>query len=326
VWAPAHPAIRRLVRVMAPAVLGASVFQLNILISRLLASFEGHGAVSNLYYASRLIEFPLGVFVFAIGTASLPMFSRCVKQNDREGLRNAFSDSLALVLALALPSALGLILLRKPLFSMLFSWNPEVFGVSAIDGCAQALFFYALGLIPITVSRTYVNLCMSHENARTPARAAGVSLLANAVASLMLVGPLPNEGLPGCFIRVQHALAVLDLGYPGLALAASLGALANAVFLAGACHRRYGGLLRRREGLRWLRLAGSGSGMAFGVGFLCGSVPWPAHASLAGLGLLAGIVLAGALLYGLGLWLLRSPDLALLVREVRRTTARAPLD
>ena len=80
VFEPGHPGLRRLGRLMLPAVLGASVFQLNILVSRLLASFSGDGAVSNLYYADRLIEFPLGVFVFAIGTASLPVFSRLVKE------------------------------------------------------------------------------------------------------------------------------------------------------------------------------------------------------------------------------------------------------
>jgi putative peptidoglycan lipid II flippase len=78
VFEPGHPLVRRLLTVMAPAVLGASVYQFNLLVVRFLSSFLGDGAVSYLFYADRLLEFPLGVFVFAIGTASLPSLSRLV--------------------------------------------------------------------------------------------------------------------------------------------------------------------------------------------------------------------------------------------------------
>jgi putative peptidoglycan lipid II flippase len=318
VFAPAHPAIRRLGVVMAPAVLGASVFQLNVLVSRFLASFKGDGAVSNLYYADRLIEFPLGVFVFAIGTASLPMFSRLVKAHDRPGLREAFSGSLALALALSLPSMLGLILLREPIFATLFAWNSELFGAAAVAGCAQALLFYALGLVPITVSRTYVNLCMAHENTRTPAQAAVVSLAANVVLSLALIGPLPSGPLPAPFVAFQNAWVVTDLGYPGLALASSLASLANAAYLMMASHRRHGGMLSRTDLVRWVQLTAAAVAMAAALWGLGEIAPIPRVASAAALALLAMYVAVGALVYIAALRFARSPEFPALLAIVRR--------
>jgi putative peptidoglycan lipid II flippase len=301
-------------------VLGASVFQLNVLVSRFLASFKGDGAVSNLYYADRLIEFPLGVFVFAIGTASLPAFSRLVKSGQRPALREAFSGSLALALALALPSALGLILLREPIFATLFAWNPSLFGEAAVRGCALALCFYALGLVPITVSRTYVNLCMAHEDTRTPAQAAVVSLVANVLFSLALIGPLPSGPLPEWIVAFQNAWVVADLGYPGLALSSSLASLANALYLILVSHRRHGGMLARSDGVRWLRLGAAGVALVAALWGLGGLVPLPRAASAYGLALLTLNVVSGALVYLLALWLGRSPELHTLLAVLRRSS------
>ncbi len=314
---PGHPALRQLARVMAPAVLGASVFQLNVLVSRCLASFMGDGAVSNLYYADRLIEFPLGVFVFAIGTASLPAFARLVKARDRPGLVGAFSGSLALTLALAIPSTLGLMLLREPIVVGLFAWKPQVFDATAVTGCAQALLFYSLGLVPITLSRTYVNLCMAHENARIPARAAVVSLVVNVLASLALIGPLPAGPLPDFVLRLQHTWVIADLGYPGLALAASIASVANAMYLITASRRRYGALLEPRNAARLGRLGLAGGIMTAAIAALVAYVPFPASASPLGLAQLALVVAAGAGVYLLALRLLRSPEYAVLMAAAR---------
>ena len=318
VFAPGHPAIRRLGVVMAPAVLGASVFQLNILVSRFLSSFEGDGAVSYLYYAGRLIEFPLGVFVVAIGTASLPTFSRLVKSEDHAGLRGAFSGALGMALALALPSTVGLVLLRESIFATLFAWNHDVFGDAAIAGCAGALLYYALGLVPITISRIYVNLCMSHENTRTPARAAVVSLGVNILASLALIGPLPQGPLPDAFVALQRAWGVADMGFAGLALATSIAALANAIYLAVASHRLYGGQLGSGQLGRWLRLAAAAVVLAGALWGLDQLAPVPRAASGKGLALLALHVAVGAGVYLAALLALRSPDATALLSLFRR--------
>lgn len=320
VLAPGHPAIRRLAKVMAPAVLGASVYQFNLVVVRFLSSFEGDGAVSYLYYADRLIEFPLGVFVFALGTASLPSFSRLVEAGDTAGLGRAFSGTLGLAVALALPSTAGLILLRESVFGALFSWNSAAFGELAATSCARALLFYAIGLLPITVSRIYVQLCIAHQNTSTPARAAAVSFVVNALASLALTGPLPFGALPDGFVAFQHRLVLLDLGFAGLALATSIAATLNAIYLAVAARRLYGRLLSASDWSRFARLAAASLVVVGVVEWLAVALPIPPGASLAGLALLAVHVAVGAGAYAAALAALRSPELETLLAMVRRRT------
>jgi putative peptidoglycan lipid II flippase len=311
--APGHPAVRRLGALMLPAVLGASVFQINVLVSRFLASFLGDGAVSYLFYADRLLEFPLGVFVFALGTASLPSFARLAREEDRAPLSRAFEDTLLLTGALVLPSTIGLALLREPLVSVLFGFRGE-----AASACGLALLCYALGLVPIAVARIYTGLCLAHENTRTPARAALVSVVCNLLFSLALIGPLPAGALPFGLPRAQHALAFFDLGFAGLALAASLASLANAAWVASAAHRRYGRVLGPGTLARTARLVGASAGLAAAL-VACGALlPIGERGTLRGGALLLLHVSVGAAVYALALRALRSPEVAALALWRRR--------
>jgi putative peptidoglycan lipid II flippase len=316
VLALGHPAVRRLGSLMAPAVLGASVYQLNLIVVRFLSSFQGDGAVSYLYYADRLLELPLGVFVFALGAASLPSFSRLAKQGEHEALRGAFAGTLGMALALALPSTVGLVLLREPLFGALFAWNPGVFGPEAVQGCAQALLCYALGLVPITMSRIVVQLCVANENTRTPAWAAAVGLTVNVIAALALIAPLDPATLPSGFgqalVAFQRSIDVAHFGYAGLALATSIAALANLVYLLAAARHRYGALLRAGDWLDYGRLALASLGMGAAVWFGLSRLPVPAQATPLALALLAAHVAFGVLVYLGLLALLRSPELGML--------------
>src|SRR5262249_45680851 len=162
-------------RILLPSVLGASAYQLNTITTRALASFFGDGPVSYLYYATRLLELPLGVFVFALSMASLPSLSRAVARGDRPGLERSFAETLGL--ARALPCTAGLVLLRDPIVAVLFAWNPDHFGAEAIRLCGLSLFWYTLGLVPISLARIFVNFCVAHEDTRTGAQAAVVSLV-----------------------------------------------------------------------------------------------------------------------------------------------------
>ena len=316
-WAIRHPAVRRLGQLLLPAMLGASVFQLNLLLSRFLASFLGDGAVSYLYYASRLLELPLGVFVFALGAASLPSFSRLIAAGDHEGLRSTFSTTLGTLLALALPASAGLVLLSEPIFTVLFGLDSSVFGRPAIEASSAALFFYAFGLVPIALTRIYANLCFAHENTATAARGALVSVLVNTLASLCLIGPLPGGQLPSWLLEVQHRAVVADLGFVGLALASTIAATANCAYVTVAARRRYGSQIDRGKLLGWGKLlVGAGAMVALLRG-LDASLPVPSEASPAALAILALHVALGLLAYGLALHLLRSGELALLRNLLR---------
>jgi len=200
-----------------------------------------------------------------------------------------------------------LIWLREPLVAGLFSWT-DVFDAAAVAGCAHALLFYSLGLVPITVSRICVQLCFSHENTRTPAQAAGVSLAVNVAAALALIGPLPGGVLPGPLVALQHALVVADLGYAGLALATSIAAAANALYLAAFCRARYG-VFSGDDAARWLRIALASTAMAAALSVLASLLPEVRGASPAALASLALQVGTGAAVYFAALALLRSPEL-----------------
>jgi putative peptidoglycan lipid II flippase len=314
------PALRRLGRILLPSVLGASAYQLNTITTRALASFFGDGPVSYLYYATRLLELPLGVFVFALSMASLPSLSRAVARGDRSGLERSFAETLGLALALALPCTAGLVLLRDPIVAVLFAWNPEHFGAEAIRLCGLALFWYALGLVPISLARIFVNFCVAHEDTRTGAHAAVLSLVVNVLGALALIGPLPYGTFWDSVVDAQRAIVVADLGFLGLALATTLAAAANALYVMLAARARHGARLGRAELVRYARLVGA-------TALLCvvaavGARFTPAVASVhAALQLFAWIAL-GALAYLAGLWLFGAPEFALvqrvLVRAVRR--------
>jgi putative peptidoglycan lipid II flippase len=313
-----QPAVRRLAALMGPAALGASVFQINVLVSRFLASFLGDGAVSYLYYADRLLELPLGVFIFALGMASLPSFARLATRGAHDALRTVFADTLGLALVLAAGSSVGLVLLREPIFAVLFAWDPSVFGEQAVSGCARALLYYALGLVPIAIARVCVMLSVAHEDTRVPARGAVVSVVAHAVAALALVGPLPAGALPGPLLAGQHALAVVDMGYAGLALAATLGSLVNALYLWLALRRRHGPLVRVRDVARFARIALAVAALAAVVQLSTWLLPVPPAASLAALLLLALHIALGVLAYGAALAALGTPEFRALARLIRR--------
>jgi peptidoglycan biosynthesis protein MviN/MurJ (putative lipid II flippase) len=230
-----------------------------------------------------------------------------VKRGEREALGVAFSDTMAFAIALAVPSTLGLIWLREPLVAGLFAWT-DVFDSAAVDGCAGALLFYSFGLVPITASRICVQLCFSHENMRTPAWAAGVSLVVNVGAAFALIGPLPADVLPGSLVALQHGMVVADMGYAGLALATSIAAAANALFLVAFCRTHYGVFRPAADAGRWLRVALAGAAMAGALSGLASVLPPVRGASLAGLASLALQVAAGAAVYFASLALLRSPE------------------
>ncbi len=321
-WAPGDPSIRRLGWMLLPSLLGASAYQLNTISTRAIASFFGDGPVSYLYYATRLLELPLGVFIFALSMASLPSLSRFVANGDRAGLQRSFSETLGLSLALALPCTAGLILLREPIVALLFGWNPDHFGAEAVRLCGLAVLYYTLGLVPIALARIYVNICVAHENTRTGAHAAVVSLIVNVVGALVLVGPLPYGTLWDSVVDAQRACVVADYGFLGLALATTLAAAANAAYVMIAAHGRYGANLPPGDWLGYARLLGA-------TGILCAAVtlalwllPTTEPVSLLGALRLFGLIGLGGLAYLGGLWLLGAREFAL-VRAVLRRVATA---
>ena len=211
------PAIGRIFALMGPAALGVGVYQLNIIVTMRYASMLAEGSVSYLYYATRLMELPLGVFGVAVSTAVLPSLSEFVVKKDWISFKDSLSFAMRAVNFVIIPSMVGLIVLGLPIVDLLFRRGE--FGEAAASGTAYALYFYALGLIPVALSRVLLSVFYSLKDTKTPVAVAFISFVVNIIMCYILMGPL---------------------GHGGLALATSISATVNLIGLLIVLNRKVG--------------------------------------------------------------------------------------
>ena len=287
---PRHPAIGRILGLMAPALFGVSVAQINFLVDTFIASFLQEGSISWLYYADRLMEFPLGIFGVALGTVILPGLSAHHARNE-EGL---FSDTLdwalRAVLFITVPAAVGLALLAPLMMSVLFERG--AFDARDVAMSSQALMAYAGGLTGFIMVKVLAPGYFAKEDTRTPVRIGLIAMLTNLV---------------GCLVFSPW------LQHTGLALATSLAALVNGFLLLKGLLDR--GVYRPRQG--WGLFLGRLGFAAFGMGValllvMQRAAAWPEWSLAAKSGLLAGMVLGGGVVFALMAWLVgvRPADMA----------------
>ncbi|MCJ8287675.1 MULTISPECIES: murein biosynthesis integral membrane protein MurJ [unclassified Halomonas] len=224
----AHEGVRRILRLMAPALFGVSVSQINLLLDTILASLLAAGSVSWLYYSDRLVELPLGVFGVAIGTVILPALSRRHAEASTEHFSQMLDWALRAVLLLGLPAALALALLAEPLLITLFHYGAMT--DNDIVMAAMSLRAYALGLVAFMLIKVLAPGFFARQDTKTPVKVGIIAMVANMVFNLILIWPL------------AHA---------GLALATALSAFLNAGMLAWLLRRQ--GVLRFQPG--WGRFA-----------------------------------------------------------------------
>ena len=178
---------------MAPAALGAAVYQISVFINTLLASFLPEGSISWLYYADRLMQFPLGIFAVAISTAVLPALSRQNAAGDQEGFLDTARFSLGLSFFITIPAAAGLFALSEPLVSVLFQRG--AFDQASVTATAHALSGYVLGLPALSGAAMMARLFYSRSDTKTPTKVASFSLLTGAALAFLLMWPLAHVGL-----------------------------------------------------------------------------------------------------------------------------------
>ena len=216
-WSPRHPGVGRTARLMLPTVFGAAVYQINIILGTVFASFLASGSISYLYYADRLVQFPLGVFGVAVSTAALPSLSALAAKNQMDDFTETLSAGLRLTLFISLPAAAGLIALADPVVGLLFGRG--AFGHGAISATAWALVGYGVGLPAFAVVRPLVSAYYALGDTRTPVRAAVASLLVYVATGLVLMQ------------FIDHV---------GLALATTIASWVNATLLMLGLNRRFG--------------------------------------------------------------------------------------
>lgn len=298
---PAHPGVRRIALLMAPSVFGLGVTQLNVLVSTFLASYLPEGSISYLYYADRLLEFPMGIFAIAIATAVLPTMAEQSAQNDISGMKETLSFALRLTFFVTLPAMAGLIVLRQPIISLLFERGAFTAQAAAMTG--QALLFYALGLVFFAGVRIIVPAFYSLQDAKTPVKVAFLALLVNAGLGAILMFPLRHSGL---------------------ALATSLAAGVNFSLLLIILKRKLGRMGAKKI-MRSFAQSLSAS-LVMGIVIYLVSIPeaWKSGQFLYKILFLSGVIFLGIFTY-MGLsYILRSEEndaiMEIVKRRIRRTS------
>jgi putative peptidoglycan lipid II flippase len=188
-----HEGVSRILRLMAPALFGVSVSQINLLLDTVLASFLQNGSVSWLYYSDRLVELPLGVFGIAIATVILPALSRNHADKSDKVFSATLDWALRMILLIGLPAALALVVLAEPLIATLFHYGEMQDRDVMMAG--MSLKAYALGLLAFMLIKVLATGYFSRQDMKTPVKIAIWAMAANMLFNLILVWPLDHVGL-----------------------------------------------------------------------------------------------------------------------------------
>ena len=188
-----HEGVSRILKLMAPALFGVSVSQINLLLDTVLASFLQTGSVSWLYYSDRLSELPLGVFGIAIATVILPSLSRKHAAASADQFAATLDWAVRAVLLIGVPAALALALLAEPLIATLFYYGEVTDRDVAMS--AQSLRAYSAGLLAFMLIKVLAPGFFAREDTKTPVKIGVIAMVANMVFNLALIVPLAHAGL-----------------------------------------------------------------------------------------------------------------------------------
>ena len=293
-WRWRHPGASEVLRLLGPRFIGSAVYQANILVDTVLASWSavvGAGAVAALYFANRLIQLPMGLFGVSSAQASLPSLAEQAAKQDHQGFHDTLLAVIRMVGFIVLPSSVALLVLAAPIVGGLFERG--AFGHASTVMTSQALAMSALGLLGISINKVLTGAFYARRDTWTPVKLAFEAVIINALLSLALMWPLKVSGL---------------------ALAASVTNTLNSYRLAKRMERALS--LRLVEpicgSLGKIALASAVMGL--------GSVAlWHAWCIRAPVWLgLPLVVLAGMGLYAVCCWLLQVPEFTSAVRWIGR--------
>jgi putative peptidoglycan lipid II flippase len=191
VWRDAG--VQRVLKLMAPAVLGVSVAQISLLINTIFASFLESGSVSWLYYADRLMEFPAGLLGAALGTILLPSLAKTHSSGRTEDFSALLDWGLRLTLMLTLPASLALAMLALPLLATLFQYG--AFAAGDVLRTREALVAYSIGLTGLILVKVLAPGFYARQDIRTPVKIALVTLALTQLMNFAFIGWLKHAGL-----------------------------------------------------------------------------------------------------------------------------------
>lgn len=237
--------VRSVFLLMIPASIGAGVYQINALISQIIAASLPEGSVAALRFSNVLVELVLGVFIISISTVILPTLSQRSLHADLEGMKQSLAFALRLVFFITFPATFGLMLLRYPIVRMLFEYRR--FTEESTSLVAYALLFHSIGLPGIGGTRVAVQMFYSMKDTKTPVYVATLSMGMNIFL---------------CFLLKQRLL------HGGIALAGSLASFFHFFLLLSLLRRRIGRIIDREVILSLMKTFIASVCMSFGLWFL----------------------------------------------------------
>lgn len=225
------------VKLMLPATLGASVYQLTVF-STILASTLPDGSVSWLFYADRIAQFPIGIFSIALASVLLPALAHASAQDDSALFKRNLSNSLRFTNFVIIPMAAGLWALALPITEVLFERG--AFTHESSVRTAHAIKALTFGLWATSCHSMITRAFIAKKDTVTPTCIGACSLIVGLIASLILMGPLSSEG--GYLLEALQWLQTLlysfsdispQLGHVGLAASSSLAAVVSLILVVG---------------------------------------------------------------------------------------------
>ena len=294
-WPRLTPDVKRLVRLGVPGVISGGIGQVNLTIGTMIASLQA-GAVSWLYYADRIYQFPLGIIGIAIGVVLLPDLSRRLRAGDDGGAHQSQNRAIEFAMLLTIPAAVALAVIPFDVIKVLFERGH--FLRADTEATSLALLIYAIGLPAFVLNKVFSPAFYAREDTKTPLRFAAISIAVNIASS---------------FALFQF------FGYAGIAAGTSIAAWTNTIQLGVTLWRRGDFLpdahLLQRLPLILLASAGMGAVLYAGAQFL---TPWFDLRLLASVSALAGLVVGGMLTYAILCQLTGAARYADIMRPLRR--------
>lgn len=220
-----HPGIKKMFRLMLPALFGLSISQINMIIGQNIASFLEPGSIVALRLSNRLIYFPLGVFAMGLSTAIFPTLTSQVARKEMADFKQTFSFGLRLVFFVTIPSAIGMAVLREPIVRLLFESGQ--FTAQDTHATAYTLLFYIGGLIGQAGLQILTRVFYSLQDTVTPVKIGLVNVFINTLLCLGFV-------------------SWTNLGAAGLALAYSITSIMQMFMSVMVLRKRLNGIDGRR--------------------------------------------------------------------------------
>lgn len=222
-----HQGAIRIGKLMVPRMVGSGIYQINVLVDTFCASLSfivGMGGISAIYFANRLVQFPLGVFGLSLASAALPALSSHAHKKEYSEFKNILVFSLENVFFVLMPCTIFLMIFARPIIQILFQRGAFNFESTIVT--SDALFYYSIGLFSYCANKILVSAFHAFQDTKTPVKIAGICLFVNAILNFILMFPM-------------------KIG--GIALASSIAGILNFMILYYIMHKRINDL---SEGIR----------------------------------------------------------------------------